>query len=88
MQPTRVLALYLSPLVLAAVFLSGYSFAAIRKSLGGIDSKNMFDPIEGPYAGPNTRLGLERHCPSSQPWESTRAPRQLLRCCGVSFICT
>ena len=34
------------------------SFAAIRKSLGAIDAKNMFDPIEGPYAGPNTRLGL------------------------------
>jgi len=34
------------------------SFVAIRKSLGAIDSKNMFDPIEGPYAGPNTRLGL------------------------------
>jgi DinB family protein len=30
------------------------SFAAIRKSLGAIDAKNMFDPIEGPYAGPNT----------------------------------
>ena len=34
------------------------SFAAIRKSFGAIDTKNMFDPIEGPYAGPNTRLGL------------------------------
>jgi uncharacterized damage-inducible protein DinB len=34
------------------------SFVAIRKSLGAIDTKNMFDPIEGPYAGPNTRLGL------------------------------
>ncbi|OLD83746.1 MAG: hypothetical protein AUF67_00010 [Acidobacteria bacterium 13_1_20CM_58_21] len=34
------------------------SFAAIRKSLGVIGSQNMFDPIEGPYAGPNTRLGL------------------------------
>ncbi len=34
------------------------SFAAIRKSLGAIDAKNMLDPIEGPYAGPNTRLGL------------------------------
>jgi len=34
------------------------SFAAIRKSLGAIDAKNMFGPIEGPYAGPNTRLGL------------------------------
>jgi hypothetical protein len=34
------------------------SFAAVRKSLGAIDAKNMFDPIEGPYAGPNTRLGM------------------------------
>ena len=34
------------------------SFAAVRKSLSAIDTKNMFDPIEGPYAGPNTRLGL------------------------------
>ena len=34
------------------------SFAAIRKSLGAVDAKNMFGPIEGPYAGPNTRLGL------------------------------
>src|SRR5215472_6834859 len=34
------------------------SFAAVRKSLGVIDQKNMFDPIEGPYAGPTTRLGL------------------------------
>ena len=36
----------------------GDSFAAIRKSLGAMDAKNMFDPIEGPYAGPNTRLGI------------------------------
>jgi hypothetical protein len=34
------------------------SFAAARKSLGAIDTKNMFNPIEGPYAGPSTRLGL------------------------------
>jgi uncharacterized damage-inducible protein DinB len=34
------------------------SFAAIRKSLQGITPENQFDPIEGPYAGPNTRLGL------------------------------
>jgi uncharacterized damage-inducible protein DinB len=34
------------------------SFAAIHKSLGAMDAKNMFDPIEGPYAGPNTRLGI------------------------------
>lgn len=34
------------------------SFTSARKSLGAIDAKNMFDPIEGPYAGPNTRLGL------------------------------
>jgi hypothetical protein len=34
------------------------SFTAARKSLAAIDAKNMFEPIEGPYAGPNTRLGL------------------------------
>jgi uncharacterized damage-inducible protein DinB len=34
------------------------SFLAVRKSLGAMDAKNMFDPIEGPYAAPNTRLGL------------------------------
>ena len=45
MHPTRVRALHLSPLVQAAVFLGGYSL-------------NMLDSIEGPYAGPNTRLGL------------------------------
>jgi uncharacterized damage-inducible protein DinB len=34
------------------------SFMAIRKSLQAITAQNQFDPIEGPYAGPNTRLGL------------------------------
>ncbi len=34
------------------------SFAALNKSIDAITVKNMFDPIEGPYAGPNTRLGL------------------------------
>ena len=34
------------------------SFAAVQKSLQGIRPENQFDPIEGPYAGPNTRLGL------------------------------
>jgi len=34
------------------------SFKALKQSLGGITQQNMFDPIEGPYAGPNTRLGL------------------------------
>jgi len=34
------------------------SFAAVNKSLATTNDKNMFDPIEGPYAGPNTRLGL------------------------------
>jgi len=38
------------------------SFAANRKSLSVIDAKNMFDPIEGPYAGPNTRLGMGVVC--------------------------
>jgi uncharacterized damage-inducible protein DinB len=34
------------------------SFAAVEKSLAAINEKNMFDPIEGPYAGPSTRLNL------------------------------
>jgi DinB superfamily len=34
------------------------SFKALKKSLGAITQKNMFDPIEGPYAGPETRLGM------------------------------
>jgi uncharacterized damage-inducible protein DinB len=34
------------------------SFRAVRKSIEAINDKNKFDPIEGPYAGPNTRLGL------------------------------
>jgi len=34
------------------------SFAAIRQSLGAITAQNMYEPIEGPYAGPNTRLGI------------------------------
>jgi uncharacterized damage-inducible protein DinB len=34
------------------------SFVAIRKSFTAITPKNQFDPIEGPYAGPNTRMGL------------------------------
>lgn len=34
------------------------SFAAVRKSIEAMDARNMFDPIEGPYAGPNTRLGI------------------------------
>ena len=34
------------------------SFTALEKSIGAIDAKNMFDPIEGPYAGPTTRVRL------------------------------
>ena len=34
------------------------SFKAVKASLNAITQKNMFEPIEGPYAGPNTRLGL------------------------------
>lgn len=34
------------------------SFTALEKSLSAITAKNMYDPIEGPYAAPNTRLGL------------------------------
>ena len=38
------------------------SFAALSKSLNAITVKNMFDPIHGPYATPNTRLGLAAIC--------------------------
>jgi hypothetical protein len=38
------------------------SFAALKKSLGAITAQNMYDPIEGPYAAPNTRLGLAEAC--------------------------
>jgi len=38
------------------------SFYALKKSLTAITAKNMYDPIEGPYAGPNTRLGLAQVC--------------------------
>ena len=38
------------------------SFAALNKSLNAITVKNMFDPIKGPYATPNTRLGLAAIC--------------------------
>ena len=34
------------------------SFSALRKSLNAITVKNMYDPMHGPYATPNTRLGL------------------------------
>jgi len=38
------------------------SFTALKKSLYAITPQNMYDPIEGPYAGPNTRLGLAAVC--------------------------
>jgi len=42
------------------------SFKALRNSIAAITQKNMFEPIEGPYAGPNTRLGIANvavwHC--------------------------
>jgi DinB superfamily len=34
------------------------SFAAMNNSLNAISSKNMYEPIVGPYGGPNTRLGI------------------------------
>ena len=34
------------------------SFAAMNNSLNAVNSKNMYEPIEGPYGGPNTRLGI------------------------------
>ena len=38
------------------------SFAALKKSLSAITEENIYDPIEGPYATPNTRLGLAEVC--------------------------
>ena len=38
------------------------SFTALKHSLAAITEQNMYDPIEGPYAGPNTRLGLAEVC--------------------------
>ena len=38
------------------------SFTALKKSLSAITVQNMFDPIHGPYATPNTRLGLAEIC--------------------------
>jgi hypothetical protein len=38
------------------------SFAALKKSLSAITEENLYDPIEGPYAAPNTRLGLAEVC--------------------------
>ena len=38
------------------------SFAALNKSLTAITVKNMYDPMQGPYATPNTRLGLANIC--------------------------
>jgi hypothetical protein len=46
------------------------SFSALKKSLAAISAKNIYDPIEGPYAGPNTRLGLRENGivpPASRP---------------------
>jgi len=30
----------------------------MNNSLNAVTSKNMYEPIVGPYGGPNTRLGL------------------------------
>lgn len=38
------------------------SFTALDKSINAITVKNMFDPMHGPYATPNTRLGLAEIC--------------------------
>jgi DinB superfamily len=34
------------------------SCAALHKSLSAVTAQNMYDPIDGPYATPNTRLGI------------------------------
>jgi len=38
------------------------SYTALKKSLSAITVKNMFDPVSGRYATPNTRLGLAEVC--------------------------
>ena len=38
------------------------SFVVLKKSLNAITVKNMSDPMSGPYATPNTRLGLAGIC--------------------------
>ena len=38
------------------------SYAALDKSINAITVKNMYDPMSGPYATPNTRLGLTGIC--------------------------
>jgi len=38
------------------------SFTALKRSLAAITVQNMFDPIHGPYATPNTRLSLAEIC--------------------------
>lgn len=38
------------------------SFTGLKKSLSAISVKNMSDPVSGPYATPNTRLGLAEVC--------------------------
>jgi hypothetical protein len=73
MRPTRLLALYFSPLVLAVVLLDGYSIA--QKSAAAQSLQQAAPPL-------SQRPAL------TNPRESTRAPRQLLRFCGVSLICT
>jgi DinB superfamily len=36
----------------------GESFAYGETAIGKISSVNMLDPVEGPYAGPNTKIGM------------------------------
>jgi hypothetical protein len=38
------------------------SYAALNKSINAMTVKNMYDPMSGPYATPNTRLGLAGIC--------------------------
>ena len=38
------------------------SFTTLDKSINAITVKNMYDPMSGPYATPNTRLGLAGIC--------------------------
>ncbi len=59
------------------------SFAAISKSFQAINPENQFDPIEGPYAGPNTRLGLA----GVVIWHNADITDKWLFICGLTVLC-
>ena len=60
------------------------SFLAISKSFQAIKPENQFDPIEGSYAGPNTRLGLAGVVISGTMLTTTD---KWLFICGLTVLC-